>query len=478
MNQISNAGIVDCGEATCIIGAGPGGLSAARALKAQGLPYEQFERHTDVGGLWDPCNPGTPIYDSAHFISSRDLSGFLGFSMPKEFPDYPSHHQILSYVRSFADTYDIRNQIQFGIGVNHIDKDNEGRWVVALSNGTNRRYKAVICATGTNWDPNMPTFKGNFKGELRHSVTYTSGNEFRQKRVLIVGAGNSGADIACDAATFSDKAFISIRRGYHFIPKHIFGMPTDEFGESGPHLPIWLARPIMTTLLRVITGKLSRFGLPMPDHRLFESHPLMNSQLLHHLQHGNITVKPDISHFEESEVIFVDGSREKIDIILCATGYKWSCKYAADYFEWKGGRPQLYLSMFSREHRNLFGIGYLETNSSAYKLFDTQAFMIASYIKSQTSKPTSAARFDALILGDNPDLSGGIRFVNSPRHDVYNDAHTFKTYLRKIRSKMGWEELSETIYDRMKVQLHSKGNNTSPTVKLVASPSNAGRVCK
>src|SRR5450830_1020990 len=102
MNQISNAGIVDCGEATCIIGAGPGGLSAARALKAQGLPYEQFERHTDVGGLWDPCNPGTPIYDSAHFISSRDLSGFLGFPMPKEFPDYPSHHQILSYVRSFV----------------------------------------------------------------------------------------------------------------------------------------------------------------------------------------------------------------------------------------------------------------------------------------------------------------------------------------------------------------------------------------
>lgn len=451
MNQSADANIMECGDATCIVGAGPGGLSAARALKAQGLAYEQFERHTDVGGLWDPANTGSPIYDSAHFISSRDLSGFLGFPMPKEFPDYPSHRQILSYVRSFADTFGLKKNIHFGVSVNNITKDSNGHWLVSLSDGTRRRYKALICATGTNWDPNIPEFKGNFSGELRHSVTYTSGQEFAGKRVMIVGAGNSGADIACDAATFADKAFISIRRGYHFIPKHLFGMPADEFGESGPHLPLWLARPILTTLLRLLTGNLTRFGLPKPDHRLFESHPLMNDQLLHHLQHGNISVKPDISHFDGKDVVFTDGSKEQIDLVLCATGYKWSCKYAAEYFEWKGGRPQLYLAMFSREHRNLFGIGYLETNSSAYKLFDTQAFMIASYLKSQIDKPASAQQFERLIQNDHPDLSGGIRFVNSPRHAVYNDAHAFKTYLRKIRSGMGWGELKETLYDHLKV---------------------------
>lgn len=469
MSHTSPSDIVDCGEATCIIGAGPGGLSAARALKAQGLPYEQFDRHHDVGGLWDMENPGSPIYESAHFISSRDLSGFMGFPMPKHFPDYPSHRQILSYVRSFADAYGLRPAIRLGVGVNQVHKDAAGHWVVELGDGTRRRYKAIICATGCNWDPNLPTFKGEFAGELRHSVTYRTGDEFRGKRVLVVGAGNSGADIACDAATHADRAFISVRRGYHFIPKHLFGMPADEFGESGPHLPLWLARPIMTGLLRLITGDLTRFGLPRPDHRLFESHPLMNSQLLHHLQHGNIAVKPDISHLDGQAVVFKDGSREEVDLVLCATGYRWSCRYAAEYFEWKGGRPQLYLSMFSREHRNLFGIGYLENNSSAYKLFDTQAFMIASYLRAQRDRDASADRFDRLIRHDQPDLSGGIRFVDSPRHQVYIDAHSFKTYLRKLRSRMGWNELSEAFYDRVKLVPDGAASGLRSPVREVAS---------
>lgn len=469
MTPTTEPGVVDCGEATCIIGAGPGGLSAARALKAQGLPYEQFERHHDVGGLWDMDNPGSPIYESAHFISSRDLSGFMGFPMPRHFPDYPSHRQILSYVRSFADAYGLRGAIRLGTGVNQIRKDAAGHWVVELSDGSRRRYKAIVCATGCNWDPNLPTFKGEFAGELRHSVTYRSGDEFRGKRVLVVGAGNSGADIACDAATHADRAFISVRRGYHFIPKHIFGMPADEFGESGPHLPLWLARPVFTGLLRLITGDLTRLGLPKPDHCLFESHPLMNSQLLHHLQHGNIAVKPDISHLDGRAVVFKDGSREEVDLVLCATGYRWSCRYAAEYFEWKGGRPQLYLSMFSRDHRNLFGIGYLENNSSAYKLFDTQAFMIAAYLRAQRDRDASAARFDQLIQHDQPDLSGGIRFVDSPRHAVYIDAHSFKTYLRKLRARMGWNELSESFYDRVKVAPSAAALSPQAPVREVVS---------
>src|SRR5438445_48181 len=131
-NKVSTD-IIDRSDAVCVIGAGPGGLSAARALLRQGLKYDQFERHSDVGG---------------------------------------------------------------------------------------------------NWDPNMPEIKGTFSGEIRHSVTYKSAGEFAGKRVMIVGAGNSGADIACDAASNAKQAFISMRRGYHFIPKHVFGMPADEFGEK------------------------------------------------------------------------------------------------------------------------------------------------------------------------------------------------------------------------------------------------------
>ncbi|SIP94018.1 NAD(P)/FAD-dependent oxidoreductase [Aquipseudomonas alcaligenes] len=442
----------DCGNSVCIIGGGPGGLCMARALKRQGLEYEQFERHSDFGGLWDLENPGTPMYESAHFISSRDLSGFLDYPMPKHFPDYPSNRQILEYLRSFAQAFGLYDKVRFNTTVDHVEKDQEGRWIVTLASGERRRYMALVCATGCNWDPNMPEIKGYFSGEIRHSVTYRHPEEFKGKRVMIVGAGNSGADIACDAAANAQQAFISLRRGYHFIPKHILGLPADEVSEKGPQLPMWLTRLVFGGLLRLINGNLERFGLPKPDHKLFESHPLLNSQLLHYLQHGDIKVRPDISHYVGNQVIFKDGSSETVDLVLYATGYKWSCRYATDYFEWKGGRPQMYLSIFSRQHHNLFGIGYLETNSSAYKLFDNEAHLVACYLADQLKRPTQAGEFKSLIQNDEPDLSGGIQFVQSQRHEVYLEVHALKKHMQSLRRRMGWSDLNEGYFSSVRKQ--------------------------
>ncbi|HSC83458.1 MAG TPA: monooxygenase, partial [Pseudomonas sp.] len=178
----------------------------------------------------------------------------------------------------------------------------------------------------------------------------------------------------------------------------------------------------------------------------FESHPLLNTQLLHYLQHGDIQAKPDLDHFDGDHAVFKDGSREQIDLALYATGYRWSCKYAADYFEWKGGRPQLYLSIFSRQHHNLFGIGYLETNSSAYKLFDNEAHAVACYLRDQLQRPEQARQFEQLIAQDNPDLSGGIHFIQSQRHEVYLEVHALKSYLHKLRRRFGWGDLADGYY--------------------------------
>ncbi|HZW90078.1 MAG TPA: NAD(P)/FAD-dependent oxidoreductase, partial [Myxococcaceae bacterium] len=208
----------------CVVGAGPAGLSLARAFLAHRIPFDVYERHRDVGGLWDPSNPGSPIYESAHFISSRTQSHFHDFPMPEDYPDYPSHRQVLDYVRSFADAFRLRDHIRFGTGVTSAVADGGG-WKVTLSTGEVRPYAALVCASGTNWYPVMPTYPGVFAGEMRHTQTYRSADELRGKRVLIIGAGNSGCDIACDAARTAEKVFLSVRRGYHFIPKHIFGKP-------------------------------------------------------------------------------------------------------------------------------------------------------------------------------------------------------------------------------------------------------------
>lgn len=441
-------GVIDRSDAICIIGAGPAGLSAARTFAGLGIDYEQFERHTDVGGIWDIDNPGSPMYESAHFISSRDTSGFFDFPMPKHFGDYPKRTQILEYTRNFADTFGLRERITFDCSVEKVHADGE-TWIVTPSVGPALRFGGVVCATGTNWHPRTPHHPGAFTGEIRHSVTHRSARDFAGKRVLIVGLGNSGADIACDAAQNADAAFISVRRGYHFIPKHIMGIPADQLEGKGRSLPRWIERPVMTAMLRFLVGDVTRWGLPKPDHKLFESHPLLNTQLLHHLQHGDISAKTDIARLDGSEVVFTDGSRETIDLVLYATGYEQRIPYMDDeYFQWSHGRPQEYLTAFNRKHRNLFTLGFLEVNSSAYTLFDNISNVIGQYLKDQTDRPRSAAEFEQLIATDQPDLSGGLGMVKSARHAGYLDAHTYKDYLATLREKMKWNDLTPGGYDK------------------------------
>ncbi len=433
-------------DRVCIVGAGPAGLSAARALRRLGIGYDQYERHTDVGGIWDVDNPGTPMYESAHFISSRKVSGFHDHPMPASYPDYPNHRQILDYTRDFADTYGLREQIRFGTAVTASEHEGDG-WAVTLDDGSQRTYRALICASGTTWSPRIPTIPGELTGVVRHSVTYRDPIEFRGRRVLVVGLGNSGADIICDAAVIADASFVSVRRGYHLIPKHLFGIPSDEFAESGPSLPLRVERPVFTALLRVLQGDLSRFGLPKPDHKLFESHPLLNSQLLHHLQHGDVTVKGDVVAFEGDSVRFADGSTEQVDLVLLATGYDWTVPYVPEgYFRWRDGRPDLYLTAFSREYRNLFGLSFLEVNSSAYTLFDRVSNLVAQYLRDQVHDPGRSAAFDRMIATEQPDLSGGIRFVDSARHRSYVDARSFRKELDRVADRIGWQPLTPGMF--------------------------------
>ncbi|MFJ3307317.1 flavin-containing monooxygenase [Streptomyces sp. NPDC086549] len=422
---------------TCVIGAGPAGLAVARALAERDLPYTHIERHTGLGGLWDIDNPGSPMYESAHFISSRTLSGFGGYPMPDHFADYPPHRQILSYLTSFAEAYGLGERIEYGAGVQDVEKNADGTWTVTRADGRESVHRQVVMCTGAQWHPNIPELPGEFTGDIRHTVTYRSADELRGKRVLVVGAGNSGLDIACDAARAADHAVISMRRGYWFIPKHLFGRPVDTIAAGGPHLPLWLQQKLFGALLRLLNGDPRRLGLQKPDHKLFETHPAINSMLLHHLQHRDITAKPGITRTDGRRVHFTDGTSDDFDVILLATGYVHKVPAAQRYFG-DEQHPDLYLSAFSREHEGLFGVGFVETNSGAYQLFDIQAQLIADFIHDTRHGLPTAERFAHMIRSDRPDLSGGLRFVESPRHTGYVHSEAIVKYFAKVAAGMGW----------------------------------------
>ncbi|MEL6192356.1 MAG: NAD(P)-binding domain-containing protein [Bacteroidota bacterium] len=415
-----------------IIGAGPAGLAAAVALKKAHIPFEMVDAGDKVGGIWDIERKETPMYKSAHFISSKTLSGFQDYPMPEEYPDYPSHSLVQSYIEKFSDHHRLEPFARFKTRVKEM-KPVEDKWEVRFEDGSQKTYQGVICATGITWHLNHPQIEGEFEGEYIHSFAYKDSSVFKGKRVLIIGAGNSGCDIACDAAKEADKAFISLRRGYYFLPKYTLGMPSDLFKEKFSIPFKALDTRISEFLLnKVFVGKLSHFGLPEPDHRLMESHPIMNNRLLHYLGHGDIIARKNVSSFEGKEVIFEDGSREEIDLIIAATGYKRIFPFLSENhvdYQPDDKEVDLYLEIFSKKYDNLFFIGGIEVASAVFGLFSLQGQAIASYLNAQEQDSAPYQKFLKERNQKTVNLKGKSKYVDSMRHKRYVDKERYKSIL-------------------------------------------------
>lgn len=419
----------------CVVGAGPGGLAAGRWLRALDIPFEGFERNPDVGGIWNMGFAGSPMYESAHFISSKTLSGFRDFPMPDSYPDYPSHRQILRYLEGYATRFDLRRHFKFGASVEGARPGDGGRWVVRLGDGTERTFAGLITAVGCEWRPFVPSFPGHFEGEIIHSREYRHPRQFEGRRVLIVGAGNSGCDIACDASRAATRALISLRRGYYFIPKHIFGKPADVFDEAGPHLPYLIERPVLQALLRLLNGDLTRLGLPKPDHSILESHPVMNTQILHALQHGDIETRPDVRELRGPQVVFADGRVDAVDLIVLATGYVRGVPFLPAGVLADDDVSELFLNVFHRLERNLFVLGHFTADGGAYPLLDRQAELVARVVDARR-RGRDLPRFDRALSGRPPDFSGGVRYQNVRRMSNYLKSRPYRAYVDGLLGSM------------------------------------------
>ncbi len=435
--------MTDTTQQIALIGAGPCGLAAARAFSRHGIAFQGFEAHTDVGGLWNIQNPRSTVYDSAHLISSKRMTEFTEFPMGEAVADYPSHRELLPYFQAYARHFDLLRHFRFGTRVLKVEPLGDAPdtlWRVTSQGAdgatTQADYKGVVLANGTLAEPNAPQWPGQFSGELLHTSAYKQAQQFDGKRVLIVGAGNSGCDIAVDAVHHARQVDISVRRGYYFVPKYVFGQPADTIGGK-IRLPRALKQFIDSTILKWFTGDPVRFGFPQPAYRMYESHPVVNSLILYHIGHGDVKVRPDIERLDGHTVHFKDGTQQDYDLIMAATGYKLHYPFMdRALLNWQGMAPRLYLNIFSPRFARLAVLGMVEASGLGWQGRYEQAELVARYFKGLDSGSEAAQRFDALRQGPSPDLSGGYRYLQLERMAYYVNKDAYRAAVREATATL------------------------------------------
>jgi cation diffusion facilitator CzcD-associated flavoprotein CzcO len=407
-----------------IIGAGPMGLCTARQLHKHGIDFVGFELHANVGGLWDIDNPHSTLYDSAHLISSKSTTQFTEFPMRAEVATYPHHSEMCRYFRDYADYFGLYAHYQFSTRVVEVQRLEKGWKLISERDGVQREWlvDGVLMANGTLHTPNQPTLPGTFSGELMHSSAYRSAAIFEGKRVLVLGCGNSACDIAVDAVHRAASVDLSVRRGYYFLPKFTLGRPTDTLG-GAIKLPRPLKQFLDGLLVRALVGKPSHYGLPDPDYKLYESHPVMNSLVLHYLGHGDIKPRRDIAKVEDKLVTFSDGEQAEYDLILQGTGYKLNYPFIdRAHLNWpqQVGAPQLYLNVFHPEYDDLFMMGMVEASGLGWQGRDEQAELVALFIKNLQAG-TAAAKDLQKVKHERASvrLDGGYQYLQLERMAYY-----------------------------------------------------------
>jgi cation diffusion facilitator CzcD-associated flavoprotein CzcO len=425
----------------CVIGAGASGLAVAKNFAQRGIPFDCLEREPDIGGLWNFATDSGIVYETTHLVSSISSTGFDDLPMlDEDYPEYPSHERVLGYFRDFVRTFGLSPHIELGKAVTKVAPHGDKLWEVAVAGeAAPRLYRGVVVASGHHDAPRMPTYPGSFSGELLHSRRYKSPTQVRDRRVLVVGCGNSAADIVSDAVHGRSKVFLSIRRGYWFVPKFILGFPTGDvlsYVEMVP-MPRLMKRWLFQGALWLLQGPPSRYRMPDPDYAIDQAHPTMTDEIPRLVAHGKLTVKPDIASFEGDQVVFSDGTSETIDTIVFATGYRPVIPFIDESLVFApDGAPRLRLNVVHPEHEGLFAAGLCQANGSMWRLADYQGQLISNLIVAGQHDPDRARRVrDMLAATGNSARVRGV--VASERHRLEVNYHDYRRLLKRLMRRFG-----------------------------------------
>jgi glycine/D-amino acid oxidase-like deaminating enzyme len=374
-----------------VIGAGSSGLAALKALHEHGVAVECFERGSDLGGLWRYENDSgfSGAYASLRTNVSRRRMQYPSFPMPRSPVDFPTHTEMAAYLDAYADAFGLRELIRFGSTIESMEPDACGRWSLSLNDGAVRTYDAVVVAIGLFWSPKLPRYPGNFDGEASHSHDYRTPGSFAGRNVLVVGAGQSAAEIAVEVAGVAAGTFMSVRSGHHVIPRWIGGRPYDAADVEPLNRMPW------RLMNRVYGWRAARELGPVPAswpvgvRRTLEGIPVISSDLLPSVHRGDIELKPAIDRFLGDRVRFVDGSDAAVDRIVYATGYRISLPFLSSSLVSASGRDfPLYRRIVPPDVGGLFFVGFVDAPGGLLPVVEAQAEWVTAVLTGALSLPS------------------------------------------------------------------------------------------
>uniref|UniRef100_A0A669D1D8 Flavin-containing monooxygenase n=1 Tax=Oreochromis niloticus TaxID=8128 RepID=A0A669D1D8_ORENI len=437
-----------------VIGGGSSGLACIKCCLDEGLEPVCFESSDDIGGLWRFKNPEpdrASIYHSVIINTSKEMMCFSDFPIPAHFPNFMHNSLIMDYFRLYADHFQLTKHIRFNTKVLQVkqksDFSHSGEWVVETENKDGKKekhiFEAVMICIGHHCYPNMPLhdFPGieTFTGKYFHSRDYKTPEEWRNKKVVVIGIGNSGGDIAVELSRVTKQLYLSTRRGAWVL---------NRVGDNGVPLDLTFNR-ILDILRKILPfdffcsmaeSRLNqRFNHGLynlkPKHRLFSQHPTVNDELPNRILSGTVQVKPNIRRFQGSSVEFDDGSVvEDVDLVVFATGYRFSFPFlASQVVSVSNNKASLYKYVFppELERPTLAIIGLVQPLGAIMPISEMQARWATRVFKGCIKLPSAAA-----MLKDVQSKQEAMaqRYVTSQRHTIQVD---YISYMDEIAELVG-----------------------------------------
>ncbi|MGI5444839.1 flavin-containing monooxygenase [Streptomyces sp. CA-243310] len=365
---------------TYVIGAGPGGLAVAAALRTRGIRAVVVEKSDAVGSSW------RRHYDRLHLHTTRRLSALPGLAVPRRFGRWVARDNVVRYLEKYAEFHEL--ELVTGVEVTRIERaaDDSG-WTLHASGGRELAAGAVIVATGFNHTPRLPEWPGReaYGRELLHAADYRAAAPYADRDVLVVGVGNTGAEIAVDLAEGgAARVRLAVRTAPHIVRRSTCGWPAQRTGILVRRLPAWLVDRLSALVARASVPDLSAYGLPRPATGLYSrvrqgAIPIQDVGLIDAVRSGRVEPVAAVDALDGDEVVLADGTRISPDAVIAATGYRRALEGLVGHLDVLDGRgrPRVHGGRTPAHAPDLYFTGFTNPISGMFRELALDARKIA-----------------------------------------------------------------------------------------------------